>query len=147
MNFTARMALAVALLLAVPAQAQQGGQQSSGRLGDELPGIVIDTNLFCDTQSQVERFVRLLNDNNGNAEAAINAVNVEEKMVDACVIATAAYRRGEEVAMVRNSDAAMHVVRIELVGVFTIDGFEPALPTPFFTLLPQDEMPGTVGRR
>jgi hypothetical protein len=139
MNYTARLALA-AMLFAVPAQAQDR---------DARAGIVIDTNLFCDTQDQIKSFVTHFNGNNGNAEAAIDAVNAEESSADACVIATVAYRRGQDVGTVRSDETTLHVVQIEVVGVFTGSGFEEAQPTAFFTLLPDDEMPAaeTVGRR
>ena len=71
MTFTARMALA-AILLAAPAQAQEEALER-----DVRPGTVIDTNLFCDTQEQIRSFMTHLNQSNGNAEAALDAVNAE----------------------------------------------------------------------
>ncbi len=141
MNFTTRLALA-AVLFAAPSQAQDQAQQR-----DAQPGVVIDTNLFCDTQNQVESFVTHFNGNNGNAEAAIDAVNAEQNTADACVIATVAYRRGDGVGTVRSDETTLHVVRIVVVGVYTVNGFEEAQPTEFFTLLPGDEMRETVGQR
>ena len=141
MTFTARMALA-AMLLAAPAQAQEEALERDAR-----PGIVIDTNLFCDTQEQIKSFMTHLNQSNGNAEAALDAVNAEQNSDDACVIATVAYRRGEEVGTINSDETTLHVVRIELVAVYTINGFETAQPTQLFTLLPGAETSGTVGRR
>ena len=49
----------------------------------------------------------LFNGNNGNAEAAIDAVNAEQNTADACVIATAAYRRGDGVGTVRSDETTL----------------------------------------
>src|SRR5688572_13314600 len=110
----------LALLVAVPAQAQESADQA--RVG-------IDTNLFCDTQQQVERFVSLFNGDAVSAEAAIATVNAENKTVntenkvnDACVIATAAYRRAGPVSTVENGGSSFEVMRIVVVGVYTVNG-------------------------
>jgi hypothetical protein len=137
MRFTLPMAL-LALLVTVPAQAQQGNAQR---------GVEVDTNLFCDTQQQIERFVSLFNGDSISAEAAIATINQENQTSDACVIATAAFQRGGPVATVRNGDAMFDVVRIVVVGVYTLNGMEQSLPTELFTLAPQDDPSGTVGQR
>jgi hypothetical protein len=137
MNIAARVALL--LLLAVPAQAQ--GTSSTGE------GLVVDTNLFCDTRQQVERFVALLSDNGRNAEAALTAVNNENRMTDACVIATAIYQRRDAVATVQTENVLFDVTRITVVGIFTIEGLEEATPTEFFTIIPREERSATVSQR
>jgi Zn-dependent alcohol dehydrogenase len=137
-NFSASMAL-LALLIAAPAQAQDSAEQNNNR-------VEIDTNLFCDTQQQVERFAALFNGDQVSAEAAIAEVNAEQRSNDACVIATAAYQRAGAVSTVRNGGATFDVMRIVVVGVYTLNGLEQALPTEFFTLIPQDES-STVGQR
>ena len=125
-------------LMAVPAQAQDDNQQR----------VEFDTNLVCDTQEQVERFVSLFDGDSTSAEAAIAVINDESKTKDACVVATIAYRRAGSVSTVKNGDAAFDVVRIVVLGVYTINGFERSTPTEFFTLVPHDgDQSDTVGRR
>ena len=138
-NFSASFAL-LTLLVAAPAQAQERTNQNQDR-------VEVETNLFCDTPQQVERFVSLFNGDHVSAEAAIAEVNAEHKMSDACVIATAAFERTGPVSTVRNGGATFDVMRIVVVGVYTINGLERSLPTEFFTLIPHDEQAGTVGQR
>jgi hypothetical protein len=109
--------------------------------------VEIDTNLICDTQRQVERFVALFDSNQGSAEAAIAAVNAEQDSPEACVIATAAYRRAERVGSANSADARFDIVRIVVVGVHTLNGFEQSSPTTFYTLVPRGEADSTVGQR
>jgi hypothetical protein len=137
MRFTLPVTL-LALLTTMPAQAQQSDAQS---------GIEVDTNLICDTPQQVEWFVSLFNGDSISAEAAIAAINQESKATDACVIATTAYRRAGAVATVKNGDATFDVMRIVVVGVYTLKGMEQSLPTEFFTLVPQEDPSTTVGQR
>ena len=138
MFFIARIAC-LTLALALPAQ----GQESQGQPPER---VEIDTNLICDTPQQVERFVTLLDQNGGSAEAAIAAVNEENKTQDACVIATAAYRRAGVAGMAKNNEATFDVVRIVVIGVYTVNGLEQSLPTEFFTLTPRGADEGTVGQ-
>jgi hypothetical protein len=152
MHFIARIAC-LALALALPAQgwAQDQAQddaptEQDGQRQDGQQRVEIDTNLFCDTQQQVERFVSLLDQNGGSAEAAIAAVNDESKSEDACVIATAAYRRSGIVGTTQNKEATFDVTRIEVVGVYTMNGLERSMPTEFFTLVPRGADEGTVGQ-
>ena len=141
MHFIARVAgLALALALALTAQAQEGQGQGQER-------VEIDTNLICDTPQQVERFVTLLDENKGSAEAAIDAVNEENKTQDACVIATAAYRRAGVAATIKNTEATFDVTRIVVIGVYTVNGLERSMPTEFFALLLHESEQGTVGQR
>lgn len=130
MGFPLRIAL-FAFLQAVPAQAQDK--------------VEIDTNLICDTQQQVERFVALFDGNLGSAEATVTAVNAENKTPDACVIATAAFQRGGAVSTVSTAETTFDVTRITVVGVYTVNGLERSDPTEFFTLVPREE--STVGQR
>ena len=138
MYFTARVAC-LTLVLALPAQAQESQRKPQQR-------VEIDTNLICDTPQQVERFATLLDENGGSAEAAIAAVNEENKTQDACVIATAAYRRAGVAGMAKNNEATFDVVRIVVIGVYTVNGLEQSMPTEFFTLTPRGADEGTVGR-
>ena len=67
---------------------------------------------------------------------------------DACVIGTVAYRRGEEVGMVRSDEATLHVVRIQVVGVLHAKRVRGgAADRKRSRLLPDDETTSTVGRR
>ena len=132
-RIASRMAF-LSLLLAVPAQAQNGDR------------VEVDTNLICDTQQQVERFVSLFESAKGSAEVAIEGVNAEYDTPNACVIATTAFQRGGPVATVKSAQATFNVTRITVVGVYTINGMERSKPTEFFTLFAQDE-DATVGRR
>lgn len=141
MHFIARIAC-LALALALPAQAQDAPAKQ-----DVQERVEIDTNLLCDTQQQVERFVTLLDENGGSAEGAIDAVNAENKTMDACVITTAAFRRAGVTSTVKNSETTFDVTRIVVVGVYTVNGLERSLPTEFFTLMPRDGDSGTVGQR
>jgi hypothetical protein len=148
MHFIARIAC-LALALALPTQqtwAQDAPAQRDGQKQDGQERVEVDTNLFCDTQQQVERFVSLLDQNGGSAEAAIAAVNDESKTEDACVIATAAYRRAGIVGTVKNTAATFDVTRIVVIGVYTVNGLERTLPTEFFTLVPRGAEGGTVGQ-
>ncbi|MBX9773729.1 MAG: hypothetical protein K2Y71_04875 [Xanthobacteraceae bacterium] len=140
MHVIARIACLV-LALALPAQAQEVPARQ-----DPQTRVEIDTNLFCDTQQQVERFLSLLDDNKGSAEAAIAGVNLENKIQDACVIATAAFRRAGVTSTIRNQEATFDVTRIVVIGVYTVNGLERSLPTEFFTLVPRQAEDGTVGQ-
>jgi hypothetical protein len=144
MHFIARIAC-LTLALALPAQAQESQGQGQESQGNER--VEVDTNLICDTQQQVERFVTLLDENGGSAEGAIAVVNEESKTMDACVIATAAYRRAGVAGTVKNSEATFDVTRIVVLGVYTVNGLERSLPTEFFTLMPREGERGTVGQR
>jgi hypothetical protein len=114
---------------------------------DNQERVEINTNLICDTPQQVERFVSLLSENKGSAEAAISSVNQESKTENACVIATAAYRRVGVTNTVKNGDTTFDVTRIVVIGVYTVNGLERSLPTEFFTLFPREgTSSGTIGQ-
>jgi hypothetical protein len=148
MHFIARIAfltlgstLALTPFLALPARAQEAPAKPESQ-----ERVEIDTNLFCDTREQVERFVTLLDENKGSAEAAIAGVNHENKTQDACVIATAAFRRAGVTSTVKNHEATFDITRIVVIGVYTVNGLERSLPTEFFTLVPRQGEGGTVGQ-
>jgi hypothetical protein len=146
MHFSARIAC-LTLALALPAQAQDSQSQAQQPPEQGQERLEIDTNLICDTPNQVERFVTLLDENSGSAEAAIAAVNEENKTQDACVIATAAYRRAGVAGTAKNAEATFDVMRIVVIGVYTVNGLERSTPTEFFTLIPRGLEEGTVGQR
>jgi hypothetical protein len=155
MHFIARIACLL-LALGLPAQAQDSAQDAPANQNqptqeqakpDTQPRVEIDTNLICDTAQQVERFISLLDENKGSAEAAIAGVNQENQAQDACVIATAAYRRTGVAASVKHGDTTFDVTRIVVIGVYTVNGLERSLPTEFFALMPHEgTASGTVGQ-
>jgi hypothetical protein len=122
--FIGRMLLLPALILfAVPAQAQEV------ELG---PGLV------CDTQTQVERFVALFN---GDALAAVNAVNAEMHDPTACGLANMAFVRGPQLATARNKDTTFDIVQILVVGVANeAGGVQSVTPAVFYSLFPVEEI-------
>jgi hypothetical protein len=140
MNFAMRVVV-LFLLLAAPAQAQDTAKpQNHGNQRN----VEVATSLICDTPQQVERFVALFD---GNAELAINTVNDEAQTPNACVVATAAYVKGEERATARSQIGTFQVFQIFVVGVVTLDGMQAVQPAEFFTLMPVEEQSATIGRR
>jgi hypothetical protein len=126
MSFAPRLELILLsffLFLAVPARAQE---------------VEVGTNLICDTQEQVERFVALYD---GNAQAAISAVNAAEHNPTACGVATAAFVRGPQLATARNKDTTFNIVQLLVVAVVTETGVESVTPAAFFSLVPVEEVP------
>ena len=111
----------LSLLTCIPVQAQK---------------IEIGTGIFCDTQKQVERFVALFN---GNAEAAINAVNVEEKRAGVCVGGTIAFIRGPEIATARTWNMTFHIVQVTVVGILTEAGLRSTGPAATFSIQSTEE--------
>jgi hypothetical protein len=91
----------------------------------------VGTSLICDTQTQVERFVALFS---GDTQAAIDAVNAEEKNPTACALVGVAYLRGAEIGMARNGDSAFEIVRILVVGIDTAAGIQVVQPSAYFSL-------------
>jgi hypothetical protein len=98
--------------------------------------IEIGTDLICDTQQQVERFVTLFD---GNAERAINTVNAEANDLNACIVATIAYMPGPEVATARTEVGTFHVLKVLVLGILTEAGFQYVRPAVFFSVTKVDE--------
>jgi hypothetical protein len=124
-NFVSRATLLVlplVLLLGLPARAQE---------------IEVGTNLICDTQEQVERFVALFD---GDAQSAVNSVNAAEHDPAACAVSTMAYVRGPQLATARNKDIAFQIVPILVLGVITEAGVKSVTPAPFFSLFEVEEL-------
>jgi hypothetical protein len=92
----------------------------------------VGTSLVCDTQSEAERFVSLFS---GDAQAAINAVNTEERNPTACAVVNVAYVRGPQIGIARNRDSAFQIVRILVVGVDSDGRIQPVKPSAFFWLV------------
>jgi hypothetical protein len=115
-----RIAL-LSLFLCLPAQAQE---------------IQVGSTLACDTQQQVQRFVRLYH---GDAADAAKTVNAEVKDPSACDMVAVAYVSGPEIATVRTQSRTYRIVRILVVGIVTAAGIAPAEPSMFYSIVPVDE--------
>jgi hypothetical protein len=85
---------AILFLLSLPARAQE---------------VHIATTVICDTQKQAERLAALYE---GDAESAQRRINAEERNPTACVVATMAFARGNQLATVRNRNATYRVVEL-----------------------------------
>ncbi len=88
--------------------------------------------MICDTQKQIERYVQLFD---GNQDAAIKAVNAEEKNPSACALTNVAYVQGDAIGVVRGATDAFKVIPVGVVAVNTAGGFQLVQPTVFFTLV------------
>ena len=111
---------AVAVVLGAAALPAQAHEVETGKV------------LVCDTQKQVERFVTLFD---GNAQAAISAVNAEEQDPTACAVVDIAYVSGPQLGIARSRTEAFQIVPIIVVGVNTPAGLRPTSPGAFFTLV------------
>jgi hypothetical protein len=109
------------LLLCCPARAQEPE---------------IGSSLVCDTPQQVERFVTVYD---GDADAALAAVNAEADDTDACTIATFVFVLGPQVAVIKNAKGTFRVIQVLVLGVFTEEGYEASVPQTFFSLAEVDE--------
>ena len=121
-------ALAVLVLTFLPARAEEEVMEFD---------LTIETKLVCDTQRQIERAVELFD---GDAVAAMHAVNTEEKNPIACDVATIAYVPGEDVSTVHGPRGQFRVTRILVVGAISEDGeFSAIEPATYFTMSPASE--------
>jgi hypothetical protein len=126
-----RIALVLLLVFCAAARAQE-------------PGMNIGFGLVCDTPQQVEQFAAIYD---GDADAALAAVNADLDDADACTIATFAFVLGPQVSVIKSAKGAFRVVQILVVGVFTDEGFESAMPQTCFTLAEVDEELGVTVMR
>ena len=118
MRFATRLLPLLAMLAALCSPAQAAGYE-------------VGTSLLCDTQTQVERLVALFS---SNVQAAIDAVNAEERDPTACALVNVAYLRGSHIAVARNGDNAFEIVRILVVGIDTAAGVQAVQPAAYFSL-------------
>src|SRR3990167_10689441 len=84
--------------------------------------------LICDTQVQVERFVREFT----TVEATIAAINKDEE--NACGVVHTMYVKASPVSRVRNSLGSFDVVPILVVGINLGLGWIRGTPVPQFTI-------------
>jgi len=93
----------------------------------QAQSIEVGSGVFCDTQAEMERFVALFE---GDMQTAMNAVNTEMKDPTACVSATIAFTRAQEVAKLERWSETYRIVQMTVVGVLTNQGpqaIEPAI--------------------
>lgn len=124
--------LLLGLGLITPAHAQQA--PSREQLDSK---IQVGTTIICDTQKQMERFVTLFD---GDYASAINKVNAEEKNPTACMGATMAYVQGDELSKAKNTQGTYHIIRVLVVGIGTVHGFQAIQPAAFYSIVKNDEI-------
>lgn len=95
-----------------------------GAVRAETNEIEVGTAVVCDTQNQVERFVAL---DNGDENAAIQAVNSEAGNLAACTVASLAFVRGRDAITVRTGNATFRIAPILVIGVLTSTGVQPVV--------------------
>ena len=88
--------------------------------------------MLCDTQKQAERVVQLFN---GSQEAAIGAVNAEERNPSACAVVEVAYVQGDPLGIARTMSDAFRITPVAVVAMKTPAGFQQVAPAVFFTLV------------
>jgi hypothetical protein len=96
--------------------------------------VELGPSLICNTDKQVQRFIALYD---GDAQAAINAVNSEVHDPTACGLVNTAYVRGRQLATARNKDTTFGVVEILVLGIVDEEGsVESVTPAVFYSLFP-----------
>ena len=75
--------------------------------------------LVCDTQAQVERFIAVLDN---DPQVAIEQVNAEAGVKNACIVAGVYYIRGKEARRVMHKGNGFVVIQILVLGVQTPQG-------------------------
>jgi len=124
MTFAHRIALLILpsiLLMELPAQAAD---------------VQVGTGLVCDTAQQVEQFIALYD---GDAEAAVEAVNAEERNPTACALAAIVYVPGPPLATARKRVTMFQIVRVLVIGVVTPNGVRAVEPAYFFSVREVEE--------
>jgi hypothetical protein len=96
--------------------------------------VELGPSLICNTDKQVQRFIALYD---GDAQAAINAVNSDVHDPTACGLVNTAYVRGRQLATARNKDTTFGVVEILVLGIVDKEGsVESVTPAVFYSLFP-----------
>ena len=112
---TALFAAALSLLMSVAAQAYE---------------VETGPVMLCDTQQQATRFVQHFD---GNQEAAIGAVNAEERNPSACAVVEVAYVEGDPLGIERTISHTFRITPVAVVAMKTPTGFKQVTPAVFFT--------------
>jgi hypothetical protein len=100
--------------------------------------VELGPSLICDTEKQVERFIALYD---GDAQAAINAVNSEVHDPTACGLVNTAHVRGRQLATARNKDITFGIVQILVLGIVDEEGsVESVTPAVFYSLFAIEEI-------
>jgi hypothetical protein len=99
--------------------------------------VELGPSLICNTEKQVERFIALYD---GDARAAIGAVNSEVHDPTACGLVNTAYVRGRQLATARNKDTTFGVVEILVLGVDEEGSVESITPAVFYSLFPVEDI-------
>lgn len=106
----------------------------------ELPAqaadVQVGTGLVCDTEQQVERFIAFYE---GDAEAAVEAVNTEERNPTACALAAIAYVPGPPRATARKKVTTFQIVQVLVIGIVTSNGVRAVEPAYFFSVQEVEE--------
>jgi hypothetical protein len=106
--------------------------------GAQAQEVELGPSLICDTEKQVERFIALYD---GDAQAAISAVNSEVHDPTACGLVNTAYVRGRQLAMARNKDTTFGVVEVLVLGIIDEEGsVESVTPAVFYSLVAVEEI-------
>ncbi len=112
--------LALVTALAAPARAA------------DADGITFAAGLICDTKDQAERFVTLLGE---NVERALETVNREAGIPNACLVATTGFIRGGTVSEVVRNATIIDVVEVTVMAVATELGLQAIEPKKYFSIL------------
>ncbi len=115
MNLIVKLLLIAFLLSFRPAAAQE---------------VEVGRGLVCDTQAEVESFVKLSNEGKTNA-AAIQAINGDTV---ACDIIPVAFIRGNTLGKVRTKNGPAEIVNILVVAAFDGQRWNHVRPVPQVTL-------------
>jgi hypothetical protein len=100
--------------------------------------VELGPSLICNTEKQVERFIALYD---GDAQAAISAVNSEVHDPTACGLVNTAYVRGRQLATARSKDTTFGVVEVLVVGIVDEEGsVESVTPAVFYSLFAVEEI-------
>jgi hypothetical protein len=106
--------------------------------GAQSHDVELGPSLICNTEKQVERFIALYD---GDAAAAISAVNSEVHDPTACGLVNTAYVRGRQLATARNKDTTFGVVEILVLGIVDEEGsVESVTPAVFYSLFPVEDI-------
>jgi hypothetical protein len=119
-----RIALLLLVTLCLPARAEDAD-------------VELGVGLVCDTQQQVERFVAVFH---GDVAAAAKAVNDEVNNPTACVVASMAFVRGDELGTTRSNEGTFQIFKILLVGVGTGSGMQAVTPSVYFSVAKVEEI-------
>jgi hypothetical protein len=106
-------------LLAFGAASLPGFAAERASLEMPTDKVHVGTGVICDTQNEVTRFVRLMEEQ--DAGGAMQTVNREANNPLACGMATVAFRPGKQIGQIRNGNRSFKILEIEVIAG-TADG-------------------------